>query len=168
MPRNTRTQTRVSVNGLQNIENKLQTLADWSVRDHERLVDIGERVADVYNNALRANVKDFRSDIKVQFKDRDDIIVKRGTLRRSIGTWQPDRNRILVMSGPRTNNVGRRKVGRRSDAFFAHIVEGGDSFGRKKTTPNTGVFKRSQRATQQRQRKLYVTLLKQRYERYMR
>ena len=96
------------------------------------------------------------------------IVVKRGQLRRSIGIFQPEKNSTKVIAGPLTNTIGRRKTRKYSDGWFAHIVEGGDSFGVKKTTPNTGVFDRSKRATQSRMEALRNRLLKREYEKYMR
>lgn len=166
MARFTSTKTRVEIHGLNNVMNKLQRLALWSEKDHNALVDVGERVGSVYTDYLESNVKDFKRDILVQFKDRDDILVKRGQLRRSLGLWQPDKNRITVLAGPRTNNIGKRKTSTYADGWFAHIVEGGDSFGKKKTTANTGVFKRGQKATQARAKKLHFHLLKTRFSAY--
>ena len=171
LPRQARAGTRVQVDGLNGVLKKLERLAMWSEKDFRKLVEINERVGEVYNSSLRSNIKDFDRDIKVQFKDRADIIVKRGQLRRSVGVWQPDRKRIKTLAGPRKNNIGgRRKRGVRknSDGWFAHIVEGGDSFGRKKRTRNTGVFERSKRATVGRANALLVRLLRQEFKRFMR
>ena len=186
LPRQARAGTRVQVDGLNGVLKKLEQLAMWSEKDYRKLIEINERVGEVYNNSLRANIKDFEEDIYV-YKDgtgpgrnkgskngvRKNVraIVKRGQLRRSVGVWQPERDRIKTLAGPRTNNIGgRRKRGVRknSDGWFAHIVEGGDSFGRKKRTRNTGVFERSKRATVGRANALLVRLLRQEFERFMR
>ena len=160
--------TRVEVQGMNQVLKKLDRLAKWSEKDYNNLVAINERVGDVYNASLQANIKDFPRDILVQRKNSSDILVKRGQLRRSLGLWQPDKNSIKVIAGPRTNTIGRRKTRKYSDGWFAHIVEGGDSFGRKKTTRNTGVFMRSKRATQNRMESLRNRLLQREYKRYMR
>lgn len=171
--------TRVEINGINEVLKKLEKLAKWSEKDHNALVDINTRVADVYAGSLRANIKDFGKDIKVYKKNQGPgrnpgnasgkvrIIVKSGQLRRSIDTWLPNRNKTRVLAGPKTNTMGRRKTRKNADGWFAHIVEGGDSFGIKKNTPNTGVFKRSKMATQGRMEKLHVRLLRNRFERYM-
>ena len=166
MARFTSTKTSVEIHGLNNVMLKLQRLALWSEKDHNALVNIGERVGSVYTNYLEANVRDYKRDILVQFKDRDDILVKRGQLRRSLGLWQPDKNHITVLAGPRTNNIGKRKTTKYADGWYAHIVEGGDSFGKKKTTANTGVFERGQNVTNARARKLHLNLLKRRFSAY--
>ena len=158
---------RVEIKGLEEVNKKLQRLAFWSEKDFQNLLNINERVGEVYNNSLRANIKDFDRDILVQRTNSTDILVKRGQLRRSIGIWQPDKERTKVLSGPRTNTIGKRKTRKYADGWFAHIVEKGDSFGIKKRTQNTGVFERSQKATQQRMVQLQTRLLRKEYERFM-
>jgi len=157
----------VTVKGLDQALKKLEKLALWSEKDFANLVTINERVGEVYNNSLKANIKDFDRDIFVQRKSGTDILVKRGQLRRSIGVFQPQKDRIKVLAGPKTNTIGKRKTRKYADGWFAHIVEGGDSFGIKKRTQNTGVFERSQKATQQRMVQLQTRLLRKEYERFM-
>lgn len=157
----------VTVKGLDQALKKLEKLALWSEKDFANLVTINERVGEVYNNSLKANIKDFHRDILVQRTNGTDILVKRGQLRRSIGVFQPQKDRIKVLAGPKTNTIGKRKTRKYADGWFAHIVEGGDSFGIKKRTQNTGVFERSQKATQQRMVQLQTRLLRKEYERYM-
>lgn len=157
----------VTVKGLDQALKKLEKLAQWSEKDFANLVTINERVGEVYNNSLKANIKDFDRDIFVQRKSGTDILVKRGQLRRSIGVFQPQKDRIKVLAGPKTNTIGKRKTRKYADGWFAHIVEGGDSFGIKKRTQNTGVFERSQKATQQRMVQLQTRLLRKEYERFM-
>jgi len=157
----------VTVKGLDEALKKLEKLALWSEKDFANLVTINERVGEVYNNSLKANIKDFDRDIFVQRKSGTDILVKRGQLRRSIGVFQPQKDRIKVLAGPKTNTIGKRKTRKYADGWFAHIVEGGDSFGKKKRTQNTGVFERSQKATQQRMVQLQTRLLRKEYERFM-
>ncbi len=158
----------IRVEGMDKVLKKLDRLAKWSEKDYNKLVAINKQVADVYNSSLQANIKDFPRDILVQRKSSSDILVKSGQLRRSLGVWQPDKQSIKVIAGPRTNTIGRRKTRKYSDGWFAHIVEGGDSFGRKKTTRNTGVFARSKRATQSRMNSMLQRLLQREYKRYMR
>lgn len=157
----------VTVKGLEQALKKLEKLALWSEKDFANLVTINERVGEVYNASLKANIKDFDRDILVQRTNGTDILVKRGQLRRSIGVFQPQKDRIKVLAGPKTNTIGKRKTRKYADGWFAHIVEGGDSFGIKKRTQNTGVFERSQKATQQRMQKLQTQLLRKEYERFM-
>jgi len=157
----------VTVKGLDQALKKLEKLALWSEKDFANLVTINERVGEVYNNSRKAKIKDIDTDSLVQRTNGTDILVKRGQLRRSIGVFQPQKDRIKVLAGPKTNTIGKRKTRKYADGWFAHIVEGGDSFGIKKRTQNTGVFERSQKATQQRMVQLQTRLLRKEYERYM-
>tara|TARA_Y100000015_G_scaffold30353_1_gene29743 strand:+ start:551 stop:1036 length:486 start_codon:yes stop_codon:yes gene_type:complete len=160
--------SQVTVTGMDKMMRKLNRLANWSQKDYANLLAINQRVANVYVKSAQANVKDFDRDILVQRKNGSDILVKRGQLRRSLGIWQPEKGQIKVMGGPRTNTISRRKTRKNADGWFAHIVEGGDSFGRKKTTVNTNVFERSKRATEGRRRALLTRLLRAEFERFMR
>ena len=180
-----RAQTRVEIFGIPGVTAKLEQAALWFEKDFQNLVKIHERVGEVYNNAIRANIKDFDRPIYVYKKtgkgpgrnlgsrngQRSGVrnIIKPGQLRRSIGLWRPNKDRPTTLAGPRTNNIGSRKrLGSRyNDGWYAHIVEGGDSFGRKKRTRNTGVFDRAKKATSARRQDLYIRLLKQQFKRYM-
>ena len=154
----------IRVSGLNKILSKIDKLAQWSVRDSEKLQEIGHRVGDVYANYLSANVKDYSKPIIFRGKK-----IQPGTLRRSSGTWLPDKNSNIVLAGPRTNAIGRRKTRRNADGFYAHIVEKGDfgpRFGGKHRTQNTGVFTRGMKSTESRSEKLLTMLLKQNFKRY--
>jgi hypothetical protein len=155
----------VTVTGVNKLFNKIDKIAKWSAKDSDKLQDIGHRVGAVYANYLKANVKEYHKPII--FRGRK---ISPGTLRRSAGTWLPDKNRNNVMGGPRTNAIGRRKTKRNADGFFAHIVEKGDfgpRFGGKHRTQNTGVFTRGLSATKGRSEKLQFALLKKEFARYV-
>ena len=157
-------QETVTISGLNEIFAKIDKLAQWSERDSEKLQNIGHRVGDIYANNLSVNIKDYSKPIIFRGKK-----IQPGTLRRSAGTWLPDKNRNTVMSGPRTNNIGRRKTKRNADGFYAHIVEKGDfgpRFGGKHRTQNTGVFTRGMKSTQGRSQKLFARLLKDNFNRF--
>jgi len=158
-----------TVTGADKIYRRLEALARWSVEAENQLLSINRRVAKIYLNYLNANIKDFHRDILVQFKDRQSILVEKGTLRKSLGMYQPAPPNTRILAGPLTNNIGRRKRGiaKNGDGWFAHIVEGGDSFGIKKRTVNTGVFMRGKAATQQRSIALRDRLLRKEFSRYI-
>ncbi len=159
------------ITGVDKIERRLEALARWSIEAENQIVALNRRVGEVYNTWLRANIKDFPRDIVIQRKDRPGRgeVIRPGTLRRSVGSYQPAPPNPRILSGPLTNNIGRRKRGvtKKADGWFAHIVEGGDSFGIKKKTVNTGVFNRGKRATQQRAMKLRDRLLQKEFGRYV-
>jgi hypothetical protein len=159
----------VTVTGANELYKNINRLAQWSVRDSAKLQAVGERVGDVYANYLKANVKDLDKDIKVKNKGKI-YKVKKGQLRRSSGTWQPDKKRNTILAGPRTKAIGKRgKTKKYDDGWFAHIVEKGDfaeRFGGKHRTQNTGVFSRGIRSTKNRSEKLQIILLKRNFANY--
>jgi len=155
----------VTVTGANELYKNINRLAQWSVRDSAKLQAVGERVGDVYANYLKANVKDLDKDTSLRGRK-----IKKGQLRRSSGTWQPDKNRNTILAGPRTKSIGKRgKTTKYADGFYAHFVEKGDfasRFGGKHTTQNTGVFSRGIRSTKNRSEKLQIILLKRNFAKY--
>jgi hypothetical protein len=155
----------VTVTGANQLYKNINRIAQWSVRDSAKLQAVGERVGDVYANYLRANVKDLDKDTSVRGRK-----IKKGQLRRSSGTWQPDKNKNTILAGPRTKAIGKRgKTTKYADGFYAHFVEKGDfasRFGGKRTTQNTGVFSRGIRSTKNRSEKLQTILLKRNFAKY--
>ena len=154
----------VTVTGTNELFKNIDKLAKWSIKDSKALQDVGHRVGAVYANYIKSNVKDLGKDIKVR-----GMKVKSGQLRRSGGTWQPDKNKNTILGGPRTNAIGRRKTKKADDGWFAHIVEKGDfgpRFGGKHRTQNTGVFSRGMKATRNRSLKLQEILLKKNFAKY--
>ena len=164
----------VTITGAQELYKNIDKLVKWSEKDSKALQDVGHRVGDVYANYIKANVKDLGKDISVHgttvmSNAKWATIVKSGQLRKSGGTWQPDKNRNTIMAGPRTNAIGRRKTKRFEDGWYAHIVEKGDfgpRFGGKHKTQNTGVFARGIKATKSRSIKLQEILLKKNFAKY--
>ena len=155
----------VTVTGANELYKNINRLAQWSVRDSAKLQAVGERVGDVYANYLKANVKDLDKDTSLRGRK-----IKKGQLRRSSGTWQPDKKRNTILAGPRTKAIGKRgKTTKYADGFYAHFVEKGDfasRFGGKHTTQNTGVFSRGIRSTKNRSEKLQIILLKRNFANY--
>ena len=157
----------VTITGANELYKNINRLAQWSVRDSAKLQAVGERVGDVYANYLKANVKDLDKDTSLRGRK-----IKKGQLRRSSGTWQPDKKRNTILAGPRTKAIGKRgKTTKYADGFYAHFVEKGDfasRFGGKHTTQNTGVFSRGIRSTKNRSEKLQIILLKRNFANYAR
>ena len=154
----------VTITGAQELYKNIDKLVKWSEKDSKALQNVGHKVGAVYANFIKSNVKDLGKDIFVR-----GTKVKSGQLRRSGGTWQPDKNRNTIMGGPRTNAVGRRKTKKADDGWYAHIVEKGDfgpRFGGKHKTQNTGVFARGIKATKSRSIKLQEILLKKNFAKY--
>tara|TARA_R110000744_G_scaffold155721_1_gene271203 strand:- start:561 stop:1043 length:483 start_codon:yes stop_codon:yes gene_type:complete len=154
----------VKITGANQLYKNIDKIARWSEKDSAALKAVGERVGDIYANYLKTNIKDLEKDTAVRGRK-----IKKGQLRKSSGTWLPDKQRNTVMAGPRTNAVGRRKTRKYEDGFYAHIVEKGDfgpRFGGKHKTQNTGVFSRGIRSTKNRSEKLQIILLKRNFAKY--
>ena len=154
----------VTITGANQLYKNIDKLVKWSEKDSKALQDVGHRVGAVYANYIKTNVKDLGKDISVH-----GTTVMSGQLRKSGGSWQPDKNSNTIMSGPRTNSIGRRKTKRYEDGWYAHIVEKGDfgpRFGGKHRTQNTGVFSRGMKATTNRSLKLQEILLRKNFAKY--
>ena len=159
----------ITIDGMNKLFKAIDNIVKWSAKDSDKLQEIGHRVGKVYATWLRANIKDLGKDITVRTSG-SATKVKSGQLRRSAGTWLPDKNRNNVMAGPRTNSIGRRKTKKYSDGWYAHIVEKGDfddRFGGKHRTQNTGVFERGIRSTRNRSLKLQLALYQKEFARYV-
>lgn len=156
----------VEIQGTKQLEKRLNKAANWSKEDKKNLRRLNRDVAKLYVKAAKANIKNFPRDIIVQ-RNGGRLVVQKGQMKRSMGTWLPARSGSWVVAGPRTNALGKRNTRENADGWFAHIVEGGDSFGIKKTTVNTGVFKRSIRSVESAMRSLRDAKLRQTFERYM-
>ena len=159
----------VKITGVSELNRKIDNLARWSIKDSEALQKIGHKVGGVYASYLKANIKDLDKDITVR-TNKDKLKVKKGQLRRSSGTWQPNKNSNTILAGPRTKTIGRKgKTKKYDDGWFAHIVEKGDfaeRFGGKHRTQNTGVFEQGKKATKNRSEKLQLILLKREFAKY--
>lgn len=115
----------ISVTGIAEIYKTLDLLAQANKIDSRRLKSIHRNGAKIYERAFKRAIFDAKSDIKVyDGEGKVRAIVKQGTYKRSIRTWQIDRNSTTYYVGPA---VGRRAP-EDSDAWFSHIVEGGDQF----------------------------------------
>ena len=97
----------VKLTGTAQLFKNIDKIARWNQDDSKKLQDVGHKVGNVYANYLRANVKDLDKDIKVNNRQKI-LIVKKGQLRRSAGTWQPTKNRNTILAGPRTKSIGKR------------------------------------------------------------
>tara|TARA_R100000544_G_scaffold36812_2_gene25899 strand:+ start:168 stop:653 length:486 start_codon:yes stop_codon:yes gene_type:complete len=156
----------LQITGAEKLYRNIDKVARWSIEDSQKLQDVGHRVGAVYANYIKANVKDLGKDTRLRGK-----LIKDGQLRRSGGTWLPNKKRNTVLAGPRTNAVGGRKVKNSANGFYAHIVEKGDfgpRFGGKHRTQNTGVFEKGMNATRSRSEKLQLMLLRQNFVQFTR
>jgi len=168
----------IKIDGMKELERKIERLAKWSEKDAQKLRAIDERVAEVYNVALRANIKDAKENIYVYNKgtgpgrnqgskdgERKNVrtMTRPGTLRRSIKTFRRS-NKAITLAGPKTSRKGGSLKRNRQNGWFASIVENGSGFGPSRST---GLFERTQKATRNRMQQLRNRLLRQEFERWM-
>lgn len=137
----------IEVHNVKKLLREIEVLATINTKDRAALRKINRETGKVYVNALRSNIKNYGSTIFVRRKSGTSIDITPGTLRRSIGSWAPKGQKTgLILSGPRTNTLGR-KTQDNSDGWFAHFVESGsfpEEFGGKRSSnPNHGVFERT-------------------------
>tara|TARA_R100001163_G_C5065106_1_gene202922 strand:- start:1358 stop:1888 length:531 start_codon:yes stop_codon:yes gene_type:complete len=155
----------ISIDGIDAAVKKIDKLVRWQFKAKDKFVALNTRVAQVYPNYLKANIKNYNKNIWFR-----GSLIKPGQLKKSAGTWRPSKLYTNVMGGPRTNNILPRKTRWQADGFYAHIVEKGDfgpRFGGKHRTQNTGVFSKGMKATQNRSKKLHVVLLQKEFARYI-
>jgi len=155
-----------NVDGLEMVLKRIDRGLQFNEKNMRQMRKINRKVVGIYIRTLKSGsnrVIDYKKPIFV--KGRQPI--EPGTLRKSVGTWTPNKSKAKVLGGPK---VG--KNARKYDAWFAHIVEGGDfadAFGGKNTShPNYQKFERAKKAVQDKmKRKLYSELRKE-FERYFR
>ena len=157
----------VTVTGVNKLFNKIDKLAKWSEKDSNKLVQIGHRVGNVYANYIKDNVKDNKLE-RYMFRGKNK---PKGQLRRSGGTWQPNKNSNVVLGGPRTKTIRtKRNTTKKDTGRYTNNVEKGDfgkRFGGKHTTQNTGVFTRGIKATNSRSENLQLMLYRREFKHYV-
>jgi len=127
------------IEGFKEFERRLAKLGDFPKEMYKELREenhrIGRVAARVIKKGLPKQDRDFvlykRRKRGIQ-RDGKAVIIRtipKGTLRRSIRTWNSKGSKINVQVGPR----GRRGSVR-YDGFFAGIVEGGHTGGRGRST----------------------------------
>lgn len=129
------------------------------------------RVGAIYVATAKGMIKDADKDIQVQRGGRIGAFVERGTLRRSLGTWNAHKTFPTILAGPRANYPMKKKVKDHSDAWFAHMVEEGDFpevFGGKNTGhPNYKVMERAMKAAYPRMKMKLYQELRREFEKLM-
>jgi hypothetical protein len=157
----------IRVQGMKNFERRIRRARNWQKHDQKNLKNAGRDALKVFVQNAKGNIKDFPRDIVVIRKSGRKTVPK-GTLRRSIGYWpvQPRGNHMTA--GPRAGFLNRRNFSERNDGWFAHIVEGGNAFGRRNNNRNKGVITKSMKSTRQGVSRKYLQNLKTAFPKYMR
>ena len=132
--------------------------------------------------ATRSNLKPYKEDITIHFEDRENIVVKRDQLRKSIGVWF-GKGSNTAFAGPRANRAGKtklkKKVRENADGWFAHIVDMGARPGQMRkggkpgsgtiiNTPMKGKISQGLQVGQAKARQKQLELYRKEFNRYMR
>ena len=155
-----------NVDGLEMVLKRIDRAIEFNKKDMAQMRKLNRQVVQIYVRYLRrpGRIKDAKEVIDVPGRDP----IKPGTLRNSVGTWTPNKNRATVLGGPRAFNNVRKG----HDAWFAHIVEEGDyadAFGGKnRSGHNYQVFEKAKKKNQEKMRKKLYSGLRKEFERYMR
>ena len=132
--------------------------------------------------ATRSNLKPYKEDITIHFEDRENIVVKRDQLRKSIGVWF-GKGSNTAFAGPRANRAGKTKLKKKvrdnADGWFAHIVDMGARPGQMRkggkpgsgtiiNTPMKGKISQGLQVGQAKARQKQIELYRKEFNRYMR
>jgi hypothetical protein len=156
----------IHVEGLADFERRIARSLSWQKKDAAAFKAAGRHALKIFVKHAKGNIQDFSRDIEVIRKSGRKTVQK-GTLRRSIGIWAVKRSGNHLSAGPRAGFLNRQNFAERNDAWFAHIVEGGNQFGMNLQTRNTGVIERSIKATEQSVSKEYAKQLRFNFPKYM-
>ena len=155
----------------ESIFKKLERAAQFGAINEKQVRQRYRKVAQIFVRKAKGMVKPYKRNIVVR-PSKDALLVYRGQLRDSMGTWSPDNKFPTVLAGPRANHPMKRKVPAYADGWFAHIVEEGDfpdEFGGKSSShPNYKVIRRAMQATEAQMRAKLQQELRQEFEKYMR
>ena len=150
--------------GVERAQKRILKAVKFGILNKQDVQRSYRKVAQIFVRKARTMTKDYPKQIVIhRYVNSKPLVVDPGTLRRSFGTWAPNRQLPTILAGPRANYPMKRKVGKNSDAWFAHIVEEGDfpdAFGGKSAShPNYKITERAIKATQDAMRtKLYKEL----------
>ena len=110
------------------IEKRLDRAAQFGTINKKEFRKANRESAKEVVQATRSGLRAYKEDITINFPDRDDIVVKRDQLKKSIGVWF-GKGSNTAFAGPRANRAGKtklqKKVRENADGWFAHIVEMG-------------------------------------------
>jgi hypothetical protein len=158
------------IDGLANIEARIAKAVEFGELNKAQVQKSYRKIAMIYVRRAQSMVKDAKRTIYVRRRG-SEVLVERGTLRRSMGTWTANKKFPTILAGPRANHPMKRKVAASADAWFAHIVEQGDfpdQFGGKSTGhPNYKVHQRAMESVDATMRQKLIGELQKEFSRYM-
>lgn len=155
-----------NVDGLDMVLKRIDKAIRFNHENMSKMRKINRKVVNIYIRTLKTGsnrIIDYKKPIVV--KGRSEVI-QPGTLRKSVGTWVPNKSQSKVLGGPK---VGRNAS--KYDAWYAHIVEDGNfpqAFGGKNTShPNYKKFEKAKKAVQAKMQSMLYSELRREFKRYM-
>ena len=167
---------------LRKIEKRLDRAAGFGKINKKEFRKANRESAKEIVVATRSKIKAYKDDITINFPDRDDIVVKRDQLKKSIGVWF-GKGSNTAFAGPRANRAGKtklkKKVRENADGWFAHIVDMGARPGQMRkggkpgsgtiiNTPMKGKISQGLQVGQAKARQKQLELYRKEFNRYMR
>lgn len=154
---------------LEKFTKRVRYCAKYGQKNAKELVSIHKRVGKQYVNAAKAAISDSKEDVNIYRNGKIERTIKRGTLRRSMGTWKAKRGESLVLAGPRSGHIHKALAGSNRDGWHQFIVEGGHAgSSRSHNTKNKGVFQRTLSATVGTMKQQQYMEYRKNFKKYMR
>lgn len=117
-------QVTPGIQGMKQLEIALKTMAKHYAMHNEEIRKINGTAAAMFERAMKRSITSYHSTIYVTRKSGKNLKIKRGTYKRSIGSWLINEKGNAYWAGPRSG----KKVGSTKDAWFAYIVESDQQF----------------------------------------
>jgi len=154
---------------LEKFTKRVRYCAKYGQKNARELVAIHKRVGRVYVKAAKSAISDAKEDIKVYRNKEVEYEIKRGTLRRSMGTWKAKRGSSMVLAGPRSGHVQKSLKGSNRDGWYQFIAEGGHAgTSTSHNTKNKGVFQKTLASSMSQMRMNQYAEYRKNFKRYMR
>ncbi len=155
---------------LQRFTTRVKYCARFGQKNAKKMVSINKKVGkDGYIKEAKSKINDSAKDVQVWGDGKKGMIVERGTLRRSLGTWKTRRGETNVFAGPRSGHVHQSVKGTNRDGWHALIAEGGHAGDSKShNTDNRHVFQKALKNTQGAMKVAQYAAYRKEFKKYMR
>lgn len=153
---------------LERFMSRVRYCSKFGQKNAKELVAINKRVGKTYVKAAKSNISDSKEDVNLYRNGKIERTIKRGTLRRSMGTWKAKRGESIVFAGPRSGKVHKSIAGSNRDGWHQFIVEGGYAgTSTQHSTKNKGVFQKTLSQTVGTMRQQQYAEYRKNFNRYM-
>lgn len=153
---------------LERFTNRVRYCARFGQKNAKELVAINKRVGKTYVKAAKSAISDSKEDVNIYRNGKIERTIKRGTLRRSMGTWKAKRGESMVLAGPRSGQIHKSLAGSNRDGWYQVMVEGGYAgSSTSHNTKNKGVFQKTLSQTTSTMRQQQYAEYRKNFNRYM-